>query len=199
MYRTHYFALNVPISHFLLVTIRQRYKSFLQGAEPLKKPLIHSTGATCTAVIIQSLTQYWAQANKTKLIKWNKEQDIFLSAASCAPKLEPYLQMINHTSSWVFITGLMSLGQAFQTWLTLAVATYWGGTLCVPGPLRGVAGKDRKEVGRTTKNPCSWTFLSRPQGWVSSWFKVSTKEIQWIAKSQLNSVEWLFPTKKFEI
>lgn len=126
MYRTHYFALNVPISHFLLVTIRQRYKSFLQGAEPLKKPLIHSTGATCTAVIIQSLTQYWAQANKTKLIKWNKEQDIFLSAASCAPKLEPYLQMINHASSYVFLTGLMSLSQAFQAWLGLAVVICCG-------------------------------------------------------------------------
>lgn len=195
MYRTHYFALNVPISHFLLVTIRQRYKSFLQGAEPLKKPLIHSTGATCTAVIIQSLTQYWAQANKTKLIKWNKEQDIFLSAASCAPKLEPYLQMINHTSSCVFLTGLMSIsGLAGVS----SVHLLWG-TLYTPGPLKGVAGEDRKKAGRKTKDPCSWILESRPQGCVSACMKVSTEEIQWTAKSQLNLVELLFPTKKFEI
>lgn len=107
--------------------------------------------------------------------------------------------MINHTSSCVFITRLMSLSQAFQAWLALAVAIYCGGTLSIAGPLRGMAGKERKEVGRKTKDPCSWTLVSRPQGCVCTHIKIPTEKIQWIAKSQLNSVELLFPTKKFEI
>lgn len=127
----------------------------------MKKPLIHSTGATCTAVIIQSLTQCWAQANKTKLIKWNKEQDIFLSAASCVPELEPYLQMMNHTSSCVFITGLMNLSQGFQTWLVLAVPISCGGTAYIPGPLRGVPeGEERsweEDKGSLFLNLSMWT------------------------------------------
>lgn len=64
------------------------YKSFLQEHGLGRKPLVCSPGATCTAVIVQGLRRRQAPANKMKLIRWTKEQDIVLPAAR-VPKLEP--------------------------------------------------------------------------------------------------------------
>lgn len=115
--------------------------------------------------------------------------------------------MINHTSTCVFITRLMRLSKALQTWLRLAVAIYCGGALCMLGPLGGVGGwggwdRERKEkVGRKTSVPCSWILVSRYQG-VPTPIKISVEEIlaapRLIRKSQLNSVELLIPFRNLQ-